>query len=358
MEHIGLIGQPNAGKTTLFNALTKEEHLVGVHPFTTSQTVSSVAFIDDFRLNKLAEMSKSKKKVATSVELVDIAGLTPGASKGEGLGNKFLGRLREVDALCFVLRNFEDESILGNSNPFEALMELELELILADSEAVTSMIRRREKAARSDKSELKIVESFREIEEILNKGTPLFKANLSKDMKESLEGAFLLTLKPFIVVINIAEGDIGLKLDEVDQIKEYITGHGEVLEVCAKLEMEVSKLEEGEKADMFEGLGLGKGATSRIAKAAHEILGLRTFFTTGDKESRAWTFREGSTAPICAGVIHSDLKRGFIRAEVINWEELLGFGSWHAAKTNGKIRVEGKDYVVRDGDVMEIRFNV
>jgi ribosome-binding ATPase len=369
MERIGLVGLPNSGKTSLFNALTGREAPVATHPFTTTETSVGVASLPDNRLDALAEMSRSRKVVRAGVEMVDIAGLVAGSSTGEGLGNRFLGGIREVDALLLVLRAFEDPEVIGEADPVGSLQTLELELVLADLASIESQLDRRRKAARADKSLAPEVEAMERALKVLEQGTPLYRsdptsedsAKLSEAAKEERRlrrGLFLLTDKPVLAVVNVAEDQIAGSETVTKGVADELDGHGEVLAVCAKLEAEASQLAEDERAELSEELGLGEGALARVARSAYHLLGRRTFLTTGDKESRAWSFRSGSTAPECAGVIHSDLQRGFIRAEVIHWDELLEIGSWNAAKTAGKIRVEGSQYVVEDGDVLEIRFNV
>ncbi|MDQ6614582.1 MAG: redox-regulated ATPase YchF [Actinomycetota bacterium] len=359
MERLGLVGLPNAGKSSLFNALTGGNAPVAAHPFSTTETTIGVAQVPDERLLALAEMSKSRKIVPATVEFVDIAGLVAGAASGEGLGNRFLAGIREVDAICLVLRGFEDENVPGDADPWADLQVLELELVLADLATVENQIDKRRKAARADKSLAAGVDALEGALEALQAGTPIYRSNLDTDRRAALRPFFLLTNKPVLAVVNIGEDQVGE--DDTARLKPVIDelgGAGDVLAVSVKLEAEMAQLDPGERAELLEGLGLGEGALPRVARAAYHLLGRRTFLTTGDKESRAWTFRAGANAPECAGVIHSDLQRGFIRAEVIRWDELLALGSWTAAKEAGRMRVEGKDYEVQDGDVLEIRFNV
>jgi hypothetical protein len=357
MERLGLVGLPNAGKSSLFNALTGANAPVAAHPFSTTETHVGIAQVPDRRLTALAEMSKSRKVVPATVEFVDIAGLVAGAASGEGLGNRFLAGIREVDAVCLVLRAFEDENVVGDHDPLEDLQVLELELVLADLATVESQVDKRRRAAKGDKSLLAEVAALEAAQESLQGGTPVYRSDLDADTRTALRSFFLLTNKPLLAVVNLGEDQIG---DDtlLKPVIDELAGAGDVLGVSVKLEAEMADLEAGERAEMLEGLGLGEGALPRVAQAAYHLLGRRTFLTTGDKESRAWTFRAGAKAPECAGVIHSDLQRGFIRAEVIRWDELLGFGSWAAAKEAGRMRVEGKDYEVQDGDTLEIRFNV
>lgn len=353
-----MVGLPNSGKTSLFNALTGAEGAVAAHPFTTTESSVGVATVPDSRLEALAVMSASRKVVRTGVEVVDIAGLVAGASTGEGLGNRFLAGIREVDALCLVLRSFADPEVPGEDDPASALATLEVELVLADLATVESQIDKRRKAARADKSLAVEVDALEQALGVLADGTPLYRAGLDPAQREQRRSVFLLTDKPVLVVVNVGEDQLE-KMDAVVAPLAAAMGEGaEVLGACVQLEAEAARLAPAERAELLEGLGLGQGALARVAEAAYHLLGRRIFFTTGDKESRAWSFRDGATAPECAGVIHSDLQRGFIRAEVIHWDDLLDIGSWSKAKAAGRIRLEGKDYRVVDGDVLEIRFNV
>jgi GTP-binding protein YchF len=358
MERLGIVGLPNAGKSALFNALTGGSAAVAPHPFSTTETNVGVAQVPDHRLLALSEMSKSRKTVHTTVEFVDIAGLVAGSSSGEGLGNRFLAGIREADALCLVLRAFVDENVVGGTDPVEDLQVLELELVLADAATVENQVDKRRKAARSDKSLLKEVAALEAASEVLQGGTPIYRSTLDADQRALLKPFFLLTNKPILAVVNLGEDQVADLETIVKPVAEELGDVSEVLGVSVQLESETAQLDAEERAELLEGLGLGEGALPRVARAAYHLLGRRTFFTTGDKESRAWTFRAGAKAPECAGVIHSDLQRGFIRAEVVHWDELLKLGSWSAAKDVGKLRVEGKDYEVVDGDVLEIRFNV
>jgi len=355
MERLGLVGLPNSGKSSLFNALTGANAVVAPHPFSTTETTVGIAQVPDDRLWKLAEMSESRKVVPAGVEFVDIAALAKGASTGEGLGNKFLGSLREVDALVYVLRAFEDPSVAtatgGDPDPADDLATLEFELVLADLGAVQGRLHRQQKALKGDKSLALEIAALEKAQTLLDEGTPLYRAALTAEERDLLKQSFLLTTKPILTVVNIGE-------DQLDDAAKLAAPFADALAVSVQLEAEAARLEPEERAELLEGLGLGEGVVPRVAHAAYHLLGRRTFLTTGDKESRAWTFRAGAKAPECAGVIHSDLQRGFIRAEVIRWDELLSIGSWSRAKEQGKLRVEGKEYEVADGDVLEIRFNV
>lgn len=358
MELLGIVGLPNSGKSSLFNALTGGSAVVAAHPFSTTESTVGVAQVPDHRLDRLAVMSASRKVVHATVEFVDIAGLVAGSSTGEGLGNRFLAGIREADALCLVLRAFEDENVVGDTDPLSDLGVLELELVLADAATVDNQLEKRRKAAKADKALAGEVQALERAKAELDNGVPVYRSKLSSEDRALLRPVFLLTNKPVFAVVNLGEDEVGDADAIVKPVADEIGGHGEVLGVSVKLEAEAAQLDGTEKTELLEGLGLGEGALPRVARAAYHVLGRRTFLTTGDKESRAWTFRAGARAPECAGVIHSDLQRGFIRAEVIRWDDLLEIGSWQGAKEAGKLRIEGKDYEVADGDVLEIRFNV
>ncbi len=358
MERLGIVGLPNSGKSSLFNALTGATAPVAAHPFSTTESTVGIAHVPDHRVDELAQMSHSRKVVHATVEFVDIAGLVAGSSTGEGLGNRFLAGIREADALCLVLRAFEDDNVPGDTDPVSDLGVLELELVLADAGTVSAQLDKRRKAARSDKSLAGEVAALERALTEVEAGTPIYRSALSTDERALLRPFFLLTNKPVLAVVNLDEDQVADAEAVVKPVASALGGHGDVLGVSVKLEAEAARLEPESRAELLEGLGLGEGALPRVARSAYHLLGRRTFLTTGDKESRAWTFRAGAKAPECAGVIHSDLQRGFIRAEVIRWDELLRLGSWLAAKEAGKLRVEGKDYEVIDGDVLEIRFNV
>ena len=358
MERFGFVGLPNAGKSSLYNALSGGSALAAPYAFATKDPNVGVAKVIDDRLDRLAAMSNSKNVVPASVEFLDIGGLVEGASTGEGLGNKFLANIREVDAIVFVLRAFVDEDVTGPSDPLEHLRVVEIELALADLESVEKQIDKRRKAAKQDRSIADEVEALGRAHAVLAEGTPIYRSDLAAEDRELLAPYFLLTNKPVLAVVNVAEDD----LDRVDELTAPVVaelgGRGEVIGMCVQLEAEAAQLDAEGRVEMLEALGLGDGALPRFLRTAYHLLGLRTFFTTGEKESRAWTFRAGWKAPACAGVIHTDFERGFIRAEVIHWDELLEVGSWSKARDAGTLRVEGKEYVVADGDVMEIRFNV
>jgi GTP-binding protein YchF len=364
MERFGLVGLPNAGKSSLYNALTNGAALAAPYPFATKDPNIGVAKVLDPRLEALAEMSKTQRTVYATVEVVDIGGLVEGASKGEGLGNKFLANIREVDAIVFVLRAFVDDDIPGPSDPLEHLRVVEIELALADLETVETRINRAQKAARMDKSLGDEMGALERAQAHLAEGRPLYRAALSKDDLELLAPHFLLTTRQVLAVVNVAEDALDSIPEMEARVRAELAPPGsasehniEVLGMSVQLEAEAAQLTGQDRIDMLEALGLGEGALPRMIRSAYHLLGLRTYFTTGEKETRAWTFSAGAKAPECAGKIHSDLQRGFIRADVIAWDELLEIGSWNKAKDVGKIRVEGKDYEVVDGDVLEIRHN-
>ena len=361
MERFGFVGLPNAGKSSLFNALSGGEALAAAYPFATVDTNVGVARVPDQRLERLAEMSKSARTVHATVEFVDIGGLVEGASKGEGLGNRFLAGIREVDAVVLVLRAFADEDVVGPSDPLEHLAVVETELALADLGSIEGRVERIRKSAKLDRSLAAQVDAMDAALAVLAEGTPLYRSPVTAEQREALEPFFLLTNKPVLVVVNVGEDDVE-KGDVIAApvVEAFATAATpvQVLPVCVQLEAEAARLPEGDRAELLEALGVGEGALPRLVHAAYSLLGRRTFLTTGDKESRAWTFRAGAKAPECAGVIHTDFQRGFIKAECIHWDELLELGSWTKAREVGKLRVEGKDYEVADGDVLEFRFNV
>jgi GTP-binding protein YchF len=357
MERFGFVGLPNAGKSSLFNALAGGGALAAPYAFATTDPNVGVAKVFDDRVEQLAAMSGSKNIIHTSVQFNDIGGLVEGASQGEGLGNKFLAGIREVDAIVFVLRAFPDDDVPGPTDPLEHLAIVETELALADLDAAEKQLDKVSRVARTDRSKADEQKVLQRVVEFLSDGTPLYKSDLTETERTEMKPFFFLTNKPVLAVVNIGED----QLEEGDEIAAPVSealGGAQVIATCVQLEAEAAQLEDDERAEMLEGLGLGEGAMPRFIRAAYEIMGLRTYLTTGEKETRAWTFRAGSTAPQAAGVIHTDFERGFIRAETCGWKELVDAGSWAAARDKGLVRSEGKDYIVSDGDVMEFRFNV
>jgi ribosome-binding ATPase len=357
VERFGFVGLPNAGKSSLYNALAGGGALAAPYAFATTDPNVGVAKVPDARLEALAAMSNSRNVVHASVQFVDIGGLVEGASKGEGLGNRFLAHIREVDAVVYVLRAFEDPDVPGPSDPLEHLRVVELELCLADLETLEKQLERKKKQAKIDKGAVAEASAMSAAYEVLGEGTPLYRSALSAEHRELLRPLFLLTNRPVLAVLNIDEAQLADPDAVAAPVRAELGDGAEVVAVCVQLEAEAALLDPDDRAELLEGFGLGDGALPRFVQAAYHLLGLRTFLTTGDKESRAWTFRAGAKAPEAAGVIHTDLQRGFIRAEVIRWDELLEIGSWSKAREAGKLRVEGKDYEVQDGDVLEIRHN-
>jgi hypothetical protein len=358
VERFGFVGLPNAGKSSLYNALAGGGALAAPYAFATRDPNVGMAKVLDRRLDALAEMSASRNVVPTSVQFVDIGGLVEGASKGEGLGNRFLANIREVDAVVYVLRAFDDGEVPGPADPLEHLRVVELELTLADLESVENQVTKRRKAAKADKSLADEVAALDTAEAVLGEGTPLYRSDIGDDVRALLRPYFLLTNRPVLAVVNVGEDQLDDVASVIKPVEDELAGRAEVLGMCVQLEAEAAQLTMEERGEMLEALGLGEGALPRFLQGAYHLLGLRTFFTTGEKESRAWTFRAGWKAPQCAGVIHTDFEKGFIRAEVIHWDELVDIGSWSKARDVGKLRVEGKDYEPADGDVMEFRFNV
>jgi GTP-binding protein YchF len=339
VEHLGLVGLPDSGHGELFAALTGHDAPSGFEP------VKGVAPLPDERVDRLGEMSKSKKLVHASFEIDYIPGVAPGGKAGEGLGSKLLGELRDCDAILFVLR-------AGGVDPADDLATLEYELVLADLVSVEARLERQRRAMKGDKSLAAEVEALEHAEAELADGTPVYRSELTSERRDLLAPVFLLTNKPVLSVVNVYEDDRGRAAEVAAPFGDDALG------VCIELEAQIAGLDPAERAEWLESYGITESVLPRLARSAYHLLGRRTFLTTGDDESRAWSFRAGAHAPECAGVIHSDLERGFIRAEVIDWRELLELGSWAEAKERGRLRVEGKDYEVADGDVLEIRFNV
>ena len=360
----GIVGLPNVGKSTLFNAITKKNILAANYPFATIDPNVGVVIVPDKRLEKLEEMWTPESVVPTSYEFIDIAGLVKGASKGEGLGNKFLSHIRDVDAIVEVVRCFDDANIThveGNTDPIRDIEIINLELIFSDLEIINNRIGKTEKKAIStkDKEALKEVELLKKIKEALENNIPARRLEYTQDEEKILKSFNLLTKKPLIYAANVKESEINTGNDYVDEVKEYAKKeNSEVVVICAKVESELSELEEEEKELFLEELGIDDSGLNKLIKATYSLLGLATYFTAGDKEVKAWTFKKGMKAPACAGIIHSDFERGFIKAEVISYDDYVKYDGEKGAKENGKLRLEGKEYEMQDGDICLFRFNV
>ena len=363
---LGVVGLPNVGKSTLFNAITNAGALAQNYPFCTIEPNTGVVIVPDDRLKKLAEMYHPKKETPTTIEFVDIAGLVKGASRGEGLGNKFLSHIREVDAIVHVVRCFENENIIhvdGSVNPARDIETINLELIFADMETVQ---RRKEKAEKSfrggDKKAGAEAELAERVYAHLESGKPARTLEVSDEEKDILAGWFLLTTKPVIYAANISEDDLGKDEDAIPFLKTVRDiakeERAEMITISAAIEEEIAQMGEEEKKDFIEELGIGESGLDRLITACYRLLGLISFLTVGEDECRAWTIRAGTKAPQAAGKIHTDFERGFIRAEIVPYETLMSAGSMAVCREKGLIRSEGKDYVMKDGDVTLFRFNV
>ena len=358
----GIVGLPNVGKSTLFNALTKAGIAAANFPFCTIEPNTGVVPVPDPRLNQLAEIVKPQRILPTSFEFVDIAGLVAGASKGEGLGNKFLAHIREVDAIAHVVRCFEHTDIIhvaGRVDPIDDIDIIDTELALADLDSVEKALNRADKAARvGDKEAIVKKEVLTRLRDGLNQGTPARGLGLSDDDKAAVRDLFLLTLKPVMYVANVLEDGFenNPHLDKV-RIRALLEG-AEVVPVSAAIEEEMAQLEDADRAEFLAEMGLSEPGLNRVIRAGYKLLGMQTYFTAGVKEVRAWQLHKGSTAPQAAGVIHTDFEKGFIRAETIAFDDFIKFKGEAGARDAGRLRLEGKDYVVQEADVLHFRFNV
>lgn len=360
----GIVGLPNVGKSTLFNAITKAGAEMANYPFATIEPNVGMVEVPDKRLERIQELIPAKKIVPTTFEFTDIAGIVKGASKGEGLGNQFLENIRQTDAIVHVVRAFDDTditSVSGKVDPIEDIDTINLELVMADLDAVNKRLAKVQRAAKGrDKEALAELEVLNKIKPVLENGQSVRSIEFNDQEQKIVKGLFLLTSKPVLYVANIAEEDMADPDANkyMDAIKEHVKGDGEVIGVAAAAEEQIAEMDEEEKADFLEMEGVEEPGLNRLIRAAYKLLGLETFFTAGGPETRAWTFKKDTKAPQAAGIIHSDFERGFIRAEVMSFADLDELGSAQAVKEAGKLRLEGKEYVMQDGDIVEFRFNV
>ena len=362
---LGIVGLPNVGKSTLFNCLTKAGAASANYPFCTIEPNVGIVAVPDERLTALTKMYNSAKTTPATIEFVDIAGLVRGASKGEGLGNQFLSHIREVDAIVHVVRCFEDDDIIhvdGSVDPMRDIDTINLELIFADLETLERRYAKTAKAAKTDKSMAAELEVIEKVRKVLEDGQRAKILKLGEEEQVILDSFQLLTAKPVIYAANVTEEDLaddGASNPQVAKVREYAAEHDEqVFVVCAKIEEEIAMLDEDEKQMFLEELGLSHSGLDRLIAASYDLLGLISYLTAGPTESRAWTIRKGTLAPQAAGKIHSDFERGFIRAEVVSYQDLMDCGSYAAAREKGLVRSEGKEYEMKDGDVVLFRFNV
>lgn len=361
----GIVGLPNVGKSTLFNAITKQEILAANYPFATIDPNVGTVIVPDKRVEVLENMYNPDRTIPTTFEFTDIAGLVKGASQGEGLGNKFLSHIRETDAIVEVVRCFEDSNIIhidGNVDPIRDVEVINIELILADLEIIDNRINKIGKKAQTSKNkdDLKEYNLLNRIKESLEQNIPIRKLEFDEEELKILSSFNLITGKPIIYVANVSEEDIATKGNKyVDELRDYASKENtEVLMICAKIESELSELEIEEKKEFLNELGIEESGLSQLIKATYHLLGLATYFTVGSDEVKAWTFKRGMKAPACAGIIHTDFEKGFIRAEVMSYDDLVACGSELKVKESGKMRLEGKEYIMQDGDICHFRFNV
>ena len=360
----GIVGLPNVGKSTLFNAITKKDILIANYPFATIEPNVGIVFVPDDRLKKLESIYNPKEVKPATFEFVDIAGIVKGASTGEGLGNKFLSHIREVDAIVEVVRCFEEKNIThveGTIDPIRDVEIINLELALADLEIATNRLDRIKTKARTTKEKDVIIEAeaLEKAKSSLERNIPLRFVNFTDEELFAMKSFNFLTLKPHIYLANIKEDEILTENDYVKTLKEYaLKENSKVIVVSAKIESELSELDDEDKEEMLKDLGIEKSGLDKLIETTYSLLGLKTYFTCGPEEVKAWTYKDGMNAKSCAGIIHTDFEKGFIKAEVISYEDLIKYGSELSVKENGRFRIEGKEYLMQDGDICHFRFNV
>ena len=361
---IGIVGLPNVGKSTMFNAITNAGAECANYPFCTIEPNVGVVPVPDERLDELTKMYKPEKTTHAIIEFVDIAGLVKGASKGEGLGNKFLSHIREVDAICEVVRCFEDPNIVhvdGSIDPIRDIETINLELIFADIETLNKRIDSVKKKLKADKKCQEELDVLEKIKNVLENGKSARTVELNDDEKEFLKDTFLLTMKPILYIANVSEEQLADASND-ENVKKVVMyakqENAEVIPLCVKIEEELASLDGDDKKEMLDALGLESSGLDKVIKASYDLLGLMSFLTAGEPEVRAWTIKKGTKAPQAAGKIHSDIERGFIRAEIVSYDDLMREGRMTAAKEKGLVRSEGKEYIMQDGDIVLFRFNV